>query len=90
VSGGRVESDGHLKDFAPAALGGLDSVELLERDGAFVIEPLVLPEEVVVSDEEDGEAHGAIKILEATASTGMELVCAIQAFDQLLERSEVL
>ena len=49
----------------------------------------MLSEEVVVGDEENREADGSVEILEATASTGMELVRAIQTFNQLLERSKV-
>ena len=46
------------------------------------------PDEVVVSDEESGKSDSAVKVFEAVCSADMELVSAVKAFDELLERSE--
>lgn len=85
ISGGEVEC--HIEDLIPAALDGSDVVEVHEMHRASITKRGVRPEEVVVSDEESGEGDRAVEVFEATPGAGVELVGAVEAFDDLLELS---
>ena len=85
MSGCEIES--HVEDLSPAALDGLDVVELGDRHGAFIVEAGVVSEEVVVGNKEDRERNSAIKFFKAGSSAGVILVGAIKAFNDLLELS---
>ena len=41
--------------------------------------------EVVIGDEEGGEGNGAVEVLEPGAWSGVELVGAVETFNELLE-----
>lgn len=47
----------------------------------------VRSEEVVVGDEESGKCYRAVEVFEATPGAGVELVGAVETFDDLLELS---
>jgi hypothetical protein len=49
----------------------------------------VRTEEVVVSDKERGESHGAVGSREAAGGTDMVFVGAVETFDELLEGAEL-
>lgn len=73
----------------PDQLDPLVGIELLafeavEFDGRFPVEIAVRPHEVVVDDEERGERAGAVEVLEPGAGAGVELVGAVEPFDELL------
>lgn len=58
--------------------------EAFELDGRFMPEASVGPHKVVVDDEEGGERTGSVEILEPGAWAGVELVSAVEPFDELL------
>lgn len=43
-----------------------------------------------MGDEEDGKRESAVEVLEAASGACMELVCAVEALDELLVCSELL
>jgi hypothetical protein len=62
----------------------LFAFEAVELDGRFPAEFSVQPHEVVVDNEECGERTGAVEVLEPVAGPRVELVGAVEPFDELL------
>ena len=64
-------------------------MQAFERDRHVAFEVSVRSHVVVEGDEERGQRHDTIEVLEACSWAGMELVCTVEAFDQLFEGAEL-
>ncbi len=73
---------------SPFPLQSRNGSQVITRDRRLVVEAGMRPEEVVVSDEERGQRHGAGFRIEAIGRLRMEFVGPIKAFDELFERPE--
>ena len=62
--------------------------EIVEKDRGFVVESGMRAKEVVISDEEGGESDSAVFGVEAVSGEDVEFVSAVEAFDELFERTE--
>jgi hypothetical protein len=69
-------------------LDGSDVVEVREMHRGSITETGVRSEEIVVGDKESGENNRAVEVFEARPGSCVELVGAIEAFDDLLELSK--
>ena len=83
-----VQRKSDVKNFSPFALKSGNIFEIVERDGGFVVESGVRAKEVVISDEEGGESDSTVFGVEAVSGEDVEFVSAVEAFDELFERTE--
>lgn len=66
-------------------MDGPDVVEIMDEYRALIAQAGVRSEEVVVGDKESGKGDGAVEVFEAAPGASVELVGAVEAFDDLRE-----